>query len=275
MDITDIWGQLDGIAGSSEDEIDLARAALLIAATEYPSLNIERELYRLSVLADGVAHRLEEDNDPLFALNTLSEYLFDELGFKANHDDYYDPRNSFLNEVLERRLGIPITLSLVYLEVGKRVGVPLMGIGMPGHFLVKHRDVSDLFVDPYHNGVLLSIEECKNRLTQVTQGSVRWDAGHLQSIGGREFVARILRNLKAVYLQKRDYTRVLNTIDRLLVFQPQASQERRDRGVVNYRLGNYQQALDDLQGYADSAPRIQDSDAVYRLIEQIQGILKK
>ena len=122
MDIPDIWGQLDGIADSSEDDIDLTRAALLIAATEYPTLNIERELYRISVLADGVAHRIEEDSTPLFALNTLSEYLFDELGFKGNHKDYYDPRNSFLNDVLERRLGIPITLSLVYLEVGQRAG---------------------------------------------------------------------------------------------------------------------------------------------------------
>jgi regulator of sirC expression with transglutaminase-like and TPR domain len=206
-------------------------------------------------------------------VNTISEYLFDELGFRGNYNDYYDSQNSFLNKVMERRLGTPITLSLLYIEVGARNRVPLMGVGMPGHFLVKHRDIPDLFIDPFHNGILLSEEECVQRLKQATQGSLTWNPRYLEPIGSRDFIARMLRNLKVIYLQRRDYERVLSTIDRLLALQPQASHERRDRGVVHYRLGNYEQALGDLQDYAASSSPTQDSETVQRLIQQIQGIL--
>ena len=159
MEPGDVWNQFDGIVGAPDEEIDLARAALLIAATEYPGLSVERELFRLDAIAEGIAPRMDDDT-PLYQLNTLSEYLFDELKFAGNHTNYHDPRNSFLNDVMERKRGIPITLSLLYIEVGKRAGVPILGIGMPGHFIVRHRDESEVFVDPFHGGILLSVDEC-------------------------------------------------------------------------------------------------------------------
>ncbi|MDA0769883.1 MAG: transglutaminase-like domain-containing protein [Chloroflexi bacterium] len=273
MHLPDIWNQFDSIVRSPDEEIDLARTALLIAATEYPKLNVERELYRLGLLADGIAHRVYDDPSPLYHLNTLSEYLFDEVGFRGNYENYYDPKNSFFNDVLERRLGIPITLSMLYIEVGRRVGVPLQGIGMPGHFLVKHADVDDHFVDPYQNGVLLTTAECKAKFNQVTHGDLIWDERYLSPVSSREFVARMLRNLKAIYLQRRDYTRVLSTIDRLLSIQPEATEERRDRGVVNYRLGNHEEALQDLNTYVSTVSNPSDAGTVHQLIDQIQGIL--
>ena len=115
------------------DQIELAQLALLIAATEYPDLDVTEELRTLDSLAAGASRRLGQEQDPLALANSLSEYLFDEVGFCGNREDYYDPRNSFLNEVLSRRLGVPITLSLVYIEVGKRLGIPVVGVGMPGH----------------------------------------------------------------------------------------------------------------------------------------------
>ena len=273
MNIPDIWNQFDSIVRSHDEEIDLVRTALLIAATEYPKLNVERELYRIGLLADGIAHRIYDDPSPLYHLNTLSEYLFDELGFRGNYENYYDPKNSFFNDVLERRLGIPITLSMLYIEVGRQLGVPLFGVDMPGHFLVKHADIDDHFIDPFQNGVLLTVAECEAKFKQVNHGNLTWDERYLSPIGGREFVARMLRNLKAIYIQRRDYQRALSTIDRLLSIHPDASEERRDRGVVNYRLGNHEEALQDLKSYVTDAAKPADAGTVHRLIDQIQGIL--
>jgi regulator of sirC expression with transglutaminase-like and TPR domain len=273
MHLPDIWHQFDSIVRSSDEEIDLARTALLIAATEYPGLNVERELYRIGLLADGIAHRIYDDPSPLYHLNTLSEYLFDELGFRGNYDNYYDDKNSFLNDVLERRLGIPITLSLLYIEVGRSLGIPLQGVGMPGHFLVRHAQVDDMFIDPYQNGILLTTAECEAKFTQLTHKRLAWDERYLDPISSREFVARMLRNLKAIYLQRRDYERVLSTIDRLLSIQPDAPDELRDRGVVNYRLGNNEEALQDLKTYVTNAGSLGDAGTVHRLIDQIQDIL--
>ena len=272
MDSGDVWNQFDGIVGAPDEEIDLARAALLIAATEYPELSVERELFRLDAIAEGIAPRMDDDT-PLYQLNTLSEYLFDELKFAGNHTNYHDPRNSFLNDVMERKRGIPITLSLLYIEVGKRAGVPILGIGMPGHFVVRHRDESEVFVDPFHGGILLSVEECAERLKQVTQGSLAWDTEYLEPISSRAFIARMLRNLKLVYLQRRNYERVLATIDRVIALLPQDSVEFRDRGVVNYRLGNYEEALEDLHVYVTSGDVVPDGDTVHKLMDQIRDRL--
>ena len=269
----EVWNQFDRMVGAPEEEIDLARAALLLAATEYPELSVERELFLVDRIAEGVAPRMDDDS-PLYQLNTLSEYLFDELKFAGNHTNYYDPRNSFLNDVIERRLGIPITLSLLYIEVGKRLGVPLLGIGMPGHFVVRHRDDPDIFVDPFHGGILLSEEECAERLKQSTQGALPWDREYLEPVSSRAFIARMLRNLKVVYLQRRSYERVLATIDRVIALLPQDAVEFRDRGVVNYRLGNYADALEDLYVYVESGDVVPDEDTVRRLMDQIRGRLE-
>ena len=154
------WQDLLSIARLPEEEIKLDRAALVLAAAEYPELDVARETSVLDSLAAGAARRLSGQQDPLSSINELNDYLFDEVGFRGNEDEYYDPRNSYLNEVLARRLGIPIPLSLVYIETGRRLGVPLLGVGMPGHFMVRHAGVDDLFVDPFRGGILLTEQEC-------------------------------------------------------------------------------------------------------------------
>ena len=273
MDHEENWEQFVAMAALPDHEIDLARASLLIAATEYPELDLEHQLGLLDSLAAGVSHRLDADREPLFSVNTLSEYLFDEVGFRGNHDDYYDPRNGLLNEVLSRRLGIPITLSLVCIEVGKRLGIPLVGVGMPGHFLLRHQDEEDLIIDPFNRGILLTEEECAQRLRQITQAETPWDSRYLTPVNNREFLGRMLRNLKNIYYEGEDYVRTLLTVDRLIALQPEVAQERRDRGVVRYHLGRYQEALDDLLSYLDSAPPSSDAEAVQRLIDQLRDLL--
>lgn len=267
------WEQFVEVAGLPDQDVDLARAALLIAATEYPNLDLDHELGILDSLSAGASQQLGEDRSPLFCINTLSVYLFDSVGFRGNLDDYDDPRNSFLNDVLRRRLGIPITLSLMFVEVGKRLGVPLQGVGMPGHFLLKHRDEEHLFIDPFYRGVLLSEEECAQRLRQVTQANVPWDARFLRPVSNRDFIARMLRNLKGIYLRHEDHNRALSMIDRLIALQPQAGLERRDRGLVHYQLRQYEQALEDLQIYLDSAASNADTEAIEGLVSRLRGLL--
>ena len=267
-----IWQQFVDLAESSDSGIDLATAALLIAAAEYPDLNIASQMGVLDSLSAGAAKRLGEDRDPLFTVNTLSEYLFDEIGFSGNQEDYYDPRNSFLNEVLSRRVGIPITLSLVCIEVGKRLDIPLVGVGMPGHFLLKHRDEEDLFIDPYHRGVLLSEEECTQRLRQVAGPNVAWDSRFLAPISNRDYIARILRNLKAIFAERRDHQRALTMIDRLVALYPESPQERRDRGLVHYQLQHHEEALVDLKFYLEATTENRETEAVQRLVSRLEDL---
>lgn len=270
-----VWDQFVGLAQAPDEEIDLGRAAFLIAAAEYPELDIQRELSVLDSLAGGASQRLGDARDAIYCVNTLSEYLFDEVGFSGNNEDYYDPRNSYLNEVLSRRVGIPITLSLVCIEVGKRLGIPLVGVGLPGHFLLRHRDEEELFIDPFHRGILLSAEECAERLREIHQDNIAWDDSLLEPVTNRDYVARLLRNLKVIYLQRQDLDRAIKMIDRLVAILPQSPEERRDRGVVNYRLGRYQEARDDLQFYLQSAAADSNNAELERLISHMDGILGK
>lgn len=258
------------IASLPDEQVDLARAALLIASLEYPDLDIEQQLGLLDSLSAAAARRIGTDTDPLASVNQLSEYLFDEVGFRGNQEDYYDPRNSFLNEVLLRRIGIPISLSLVCIEVGRRLGIPLIAIGMPGHLLVRHRDVPEWFIDPFNGGVLLSQAECQQRLGEIVPATISWDLAYLTPIRNLEFLSRMLRNLKGIYLQQQDYLRALAVLDPLVIIQPEATQELRDRGAVSYRLGRYQDALDDLQSYLSATAPAKDTGSVERLMEQIR-----
>lgn len=269
----EIYRQFAQEVAAPDDDIDLGRAALLIAATEYPQLNVENELANLDSLAAAASSRLGSDREPLYVVNVLSELLFDEIGFCGNRDDYYDPRNSFLNEVLSRRLGIPISLSLLYVEVGKRLGVPLVGVGLPGHFLVRHRDLNDLFIDPFHRGILLSERECQERLQKVTQAEVQWDSSYVAPVTKSEFLARILRNLKGLCLAGHDYLRALTIIDWMLTVQPEGKHELRERGVVHYRLGNYSEALNDLRSFLAAAPSDSETESVRQLVDRLRTLL--
>jgi regulator of sirC expression with transglutaminase-like and TPR domain len=273
MSQADIWEEFRRAATLPDGQIDLGRTALLIAALDYPDLDLEQQLGALESLAAAASRRIGGDQEPLSCVNGLSDYLFEEVGFRGNREDYYDPRNSYLNQVMERRLGIPITLSLLCIEVGKRLDIPLIPIGMPGHLLVRHRHEPDLFIDPFYGGTLLTEEECAQRLREIAGANLPWDSRYLTPIGNREFIARMLRNLKGVYLQQQDYQRALPIIDRLVVIQPEAIHERRDRGMVQYQLGEYQEALDDLQWYLGAGAPDRDGRQVERLVEQIQRLL--
>ncbi len=255
--------------------IPLAEAALAVAAEEYPDLDTAACLGALDALARRVERRLPPAPRPaLHVLSAMKAVLVDEEGFRGNERDYYDARNSFLNEVLERRLGIPITLSVLYIEVAARVGLGLQGVGFPGHFLVKCPASSgapgDLFIDPFNGGDVLGADECIARFKAVLHGR-DFDPRFLEPVSEPQILARLLHNLKKIYVEKGDDVRALWVVDRLLLLQPGSLEERRDRGLVSARLGGTASAVKDLGAYLEGSPQASDAAEVRKLLEELRA----
>jgi regulator of sirC expression with transglutaminase-like and TPR domain len=265
--------QWSEIAGLPPEQISLAHAALLIAKDAYPGLDVAAYLARLDDMALTLRRRLRADISIGDKLKSLNHYLFDELGYAGNNADYYDPRNSYLNDVIERRLGIPITLSVLYLEVGRRLGLELSGVSFPGHFLVKCQvREGAIMLDPYANGVALGIKDLQSKLAvlassaEITPESVM---PMLASADHKEILARMLRNLKAIFVQRRDYARALCAVERIILLMPDADEEIRDRGVIYQELECFRAALADLQRYLELRPRAGDARAI---AERVAGL---
>lgn len=267
------WKEI--VAGPEED-IDLAEAALVIAASECPGLDIPAYLARIDDLGAALKNRLRQDIGFTERILSLNRYLFDELGFRGNVADYYDPRNSFLNDVLDRRLGIPITLSLVYLEVGRRVGLALHGVSFPGHFLVKCAMRDGMVVlDPYARGVSLSLDDLQQRLRALRGGaeaSPEVTRRMLTVAGKKDILARMLRNLKSIYLERQDSARALAAVDRIIELEPGAAEEYRDRARIYLDLECFRAALSDLRSYLMLKPGAEDAAVVQRSVVELQQI---
>lgn len=252
-----------------EEQINLANAALYIAAEEYPTLNPAEYLNALDTMAAEV-QRLPAQKYPLRIIQSINQYLYDDLGFSGNTTDYYDPRNSFLNEVISRRTGIPITLSLVYLEVARRIDFPMVGVGMPGHFLIRPAVAEmEIFVDPFHRGEVLFAEDCQERLTEIYGKPVALQAEFLEVVTPRQFLARMLSNLKFIYLKRQELERALAAVERILLLFPQMTVELRDRGLIYYQLGRWVAASDDFETYLAKVPNAEDAPAIRQLLKQL------
>ncbi|MFN6567193.1 SirB1 family protein [Dendronalium sp. ChiSLP03b] len=253
-----------------DEHIDLAKAALYIAQEEYPYLEPEEYLNAFDTMAGEVQERLPSSRYPLRLIQSLNQYFYDDLGFAGNKTDYYDPRNSFLNDVIDRRLGIPITLALVYLEVAHRIDFPMVGIGMPGHFLIRP-DIPDveIFVDAYNHGEVMFAQDCQERLAQMFQQPVSLQPEYLAPVSKRQFLARMLTNLKFIYLKQQDLEKTLAAVERILLLFPGVSLEVRDRGLLYYQLGHYPQAVEDLQTYLAKVPDAEDAMVIRRLLADL------
>ena len=196
---------------------------------------------------------------------------FDEQGFAGNQSEYYDPRNSLLNHVLDRRTGIPITLSVVYIEVGRRAGLRVEGVGLPGHFIVRVGDDDGAaLVDPFH-GTTIDEDDCQQRLDIVYGGQVPLTDEHLRATSTHEILVRLLRNLKAIYTQSQLYARALAVVERILLLAPHALDERRDRGLLLAQLGRFSPAIADLQTYLGFVPNAARRRHRARAVEQVSG----
>ena len=255
-----------------DDQINLAGAALMVAREEYLQLPEERYLSQLDLLAEETRDRLDDETAPLFVLQELLNTLYNRHGFRGNREAYYDPRNSFLNDVLDRKLGIPLTLGIVVLEVGWRLGLPLEGVNFPGHFLVRFRgDAIDLLIDPYDGGAVRFEDEAQELLDRVYGGMIRVDDSFLQPATKREMLVRMLVNLKSLYLNVRDHGRALAVVERLLLIRPLRSAEIRDKGVILARLGRKREALEQLEAYLNVAPDASDSQRILGMVEELKN----
>jgi regulator of sirC expression with transglutaminase-like and TPR domain len=225
-------------------------------------------------MAADIQKRLPTQRYPLRVIQAINQYLYEDLGFRGNSADYYDPRNSFLNEVIERRTGIPITLSLIYLEIARRMDFPMVEVGMPGHFLIRPAlPDMNIFVDPFYEGEILFQEDCQQRLAQIYGPEVQLQPAFFDPVGPRRFLARMLSNLKAIYLQQPDLQKALDAIERILLLFPDTPLELRDRGLLYYHFNRWTEARQDLEIYLAKIPDAEDRTVIRRLLEQIsQGI---
>lgn len=253
-----------------EPQIDLAKAALFLAQEEYPNLDIDEYINALDTMAAEIEERLPNERYPLRVIKIINQYLYEELGFTGNANDYYDPRNSFLNDVIDRRTGIPISLALVYLEIARRLDFPMVGVGMPGHFLIRPDfEDSAIFVDAFNGGEILFPEDCQARLTQIYNRPVELSPNFLEPVSPRRFLGRMLSNLKLIYINRGDILKSLSVVERLLLLFPGAPLELRDRGILYYQLGYFPKASQDLQSYLVQVPNAEDADVIRKLVERI------
>ena len=254
-----------------DEQINLAKAALYYAQVEYPDLDPEEYLNALDTMAEEIKELLPATPYPLKVIKTINQYLFDDLGFQGNTSDYYNPSNSFLNEVIDRRTGIPLTLSVVYLEIAQRLDFPMVGIGMPGHFLIRP-DFEDaaIFVDAFNRGEVLFEQDCEDKLSEIYQQPVKLDKRFLAPVSNRQILARMLTNLKYIYINRQQFTLALATIEGILMLFPQNPKELRDRGLVHYQLSEWQKASQDLEFYLAILPNAKDGNVIRQLLEKMK-----
>jgi regulator of sirC expression with transglutaminase-like and TPR domain len=250
------------LARRPDARIDLALAALWIAAEEYPALDPDAYLARLDALAAAGVPRLRAAGSDAERAERLLRFLHDEQGFRGNEERYDDPRNSFLNEVLDRRTGIPITLAVVLLEVARRAGLELRGVSFPGHFLVKLDGPRPVVLDPFF-GRVLGLAECGARLRAALGEAAAFSPErHLRAATPREILVRMLTNLKHLYLRGRDFGRSLACSERILLLTPDAPLELRDRGLLFERLECFAAAAADLERFLQGAPDDESAPAI-------------
>jgi regulator of sirC expression with transglutaminase-like and TPR domain len=262
------------LADNPSAPLDLAEVALALARDEYPTLDVEAYLAELN----GMAHEAR----PLLRgsleqkVRGLCRSLFHDGGFRGNQRDYYDPRNSYLNDVIDRRTGIPITLCAVVMSVGQRAGLEVAGVGLPGHFVVKAvKGNEEILFDPFHGGRILTTEQCEGLVERVVGIPFQATPESLAAITLGPMVLRMLTNLKGVYLRQGDFPRAVRVIGRLCQLSPNDMLQRRDLGAALLHAGQPGSAIDHLAAYLQTVPAPEDAEAVRRLIGQARGAVAR
>src|SRR5919106_3799989 len=269
------------VVARDDARIDLAQACLMIAQDAYPSLDIDRYLGEIERMALRLRAKLPQTYGAEERIVALNQFLFEDLGYWGNTDDYYDPRNSYLNEVIDRKTGIPISLSILYMELGRRIGLPLEGVSFPGHFLVRLKLRGGVLVlDPFAGGAPQSEDDLRSRVKRVIPDGVADDLPaaelpldqFLEPATKRQILSRVLRNLKGIYREADKPERMLDVLNRMLLVTPGASAELRDRGLVYHRLECYRAALKDLSDYSQREPDAPDQDEVRAKVLELSAL---
>ncbi len=257
-----------------EEDLDLGRAALLVAGEEYPGLDVTGHLRRLDGFADAVRQRAPAGAQPEQLGRLLGRYLFQEQGFQGNSTDYYNPDNSYFNRVLDTHTGIPITLSLLFLEVARRVGLRCRGVGMPGHFLVG-LEGSECYFDPFNGGAILTAGDCRRLAEGLFGPRMTWQDGYLTPCTKYEFLYRLLNNLKVVYERSGPPEKAAAVIQRMIMVSPKATELHKDLAEMQYQLQQYRAAIRSLEFYLREDPNAPDATQVKSWIESIRITLNR
>ena len=253
---------LKGLLTGNEDAMELDQAALNLATIEYPELDFRPSLQALDRFANDIANRCHDLSDGREFVRVANNYLFEEVGLRGNADDYYNPRNSCLNEVLDLRLGIPISLSVIYMEIGRRLAKRVVGIGLPRHFVIQYDDGNySAYIDPFHGGAILSPEDCY-RLAQAEEDNPRLLAPACK----RQIVMRMINNLRGIYFSQRSFEKAQDILNLLIEANPNSAEEYKQRGLVRLQMRQMIAGKKDLQKYLALNPEAEDK-------EEIQGQL--
>jgi regulator of sirC expression with transglutaminase-like and TPR domain len=270
----DIDAALEQLADDPLAPLDVAELALELARDEYPDLDVEAYLSELAGMAHEAKRYLKGSLET--KVKGLCRYLFHEMGFRGNRNDYYDPRNSYLNQVLDRRTGLPISLSAVAMAIGRRAGLQVVGVGLPGHFVVKavYRH-AEVFFDPFHGGRLLTVENCEQLVEQITGAPFTATPGKLEALPLGWMVQRMLANLKGAYMRDGDFGRAIRVIQRLRQINPNDPTHLRDLGVSWLHAGAPGKAIDPLSAYLKTSPSKADAETIRQLLNRARGNVAK
>lgn len=266
--------KLEAILSGPEKEIDLGSAALTVAQLEYPELDAARYVAKLDHFSASVAQRITNGASPLQIVQALNAFLFDEEGFRGDSADYYDPGNSCLNEVMDRRRGIPITLSVVYLEVARRLGLPFFGVGLPGHFVVKYDDGDQvLFVDPFGGGTIIGRDGCRKLVAAVVSGGRDLNDADFAAVEKRYVIERMLNNLRGIHLNSCQYRKAISVLDLMIAISSDKADRFKERGMLYYQLRDFPRARKDLERYLALRPDAADTQEVEKQIAGLRTLL--
>jgi regulator of sirC expression with transglutaminase-like and TPR domain len=257
--------ELKGLLAGLDESMELDRAALNVATIEFPQLDFAPSFERLDLFASEVADRCRDLSDGREFVHVMNEYLFQEIGLKGNSDDYYNPRNSCLNQVIADRTGIPITLSVIYMEVGRRLAKNVVGIALPRHFVIQYDDGDyATYIDPFHGGKILTKQDCF-QLAQCEDDDPRMLAPACK----RQIVMRMINNLRGIYFSTRSFEKAHEILDVLIAANPQSAEEYKQRGLVRLQMNQLTSGKQDLQRYLTLDPTASDKEEIQQQLQAV------
>lgn len=263
---------LTELANANIEDVPLEEIAYLVAREKYPDVDFRSYRERLDEFARRAHLRIGKVIGQRQIAQGLSQYLFEEEGFRGNSSDYYHPSNSFINDVMDRREGIPITLSILYIAIARRLGLPVSGVGFPGHFLVRYENPREaFFVDSFHRGKILSEHDCRHRLSEMYGELLAFHEEFLYPSTHREILLRMLTNLKVVYMMKKDFAMALQMLNKVILFNPLGFEEIKERGMLYYHMECFRLALKDLEFYLGKTPAAADRPLLEECIEDLRS----
>jgi len=258
------------VSFSTQSKFNLVEKCLKLSQIlEYPDLDISKYIQKINEIGKNLSLEISNVDNPTYKISMLNEHLFQKYGFSGDTEDYYNPKNNFLNQVLEKKSGIPLTLSIIYSEIAKHIGLELRIVGFPSHVIVKYNE--EILLDPFNKGKLLKLDDLEQILDRSFDGQVDFYPEFLDEISTDKILIRMLRNLKNSYGQSFAYEKAMRCTNMILSLEPNSPEEIRDKGILEDRFSNHDLALEFLEKYLEQFPEAEDADFILELIRNIRN----